>query len=392
MNVIITPTYIDHFHFIKTYLRSFDKYVIDKLNTKQYFVINKNEDNEFRKVIAGYDDIKIEVLYFEDLLEKNNVKFTPHQLFEKFDKFTYQTLKKLYAILHIPEQECLIIDSESMFINDTIVQELFEKNQLKKSIFFTKLNKRQATADFFYKLVKTHSNILQTPDIWFLEHVNWFFEKRVIEDIVTHLGSPIDIAMNAYNIGLKNKECDIHLFEGLLYYGWIYKNKERYKDYQLCDIDDQLSLLLNERALLKYDRLFYKKFKGQAGRIEFALSLLDNTNIKAFVELYRCNNIQILRCESSTIQTYFYQKNLIDDLGIRILACSQNHCFGLNSEKKIKKLVINDVRIIKHWNNLNLTKYFFKAFANQLIEIVVILLLILKIPFNLFIYFIIRKF
>lgn len=390
MYAILTPTYIGHFQFIEPYLKSFDTYVTDKINVKQYFIINEDESLEFEKIIKKYPDIKIEVLYFEDLLKKFGINYTPSQLYEKFDKFTYQTLKKLYGILHIPEQECLIIDSESMFIKETRVHDLFEQNRSRKTIFFTKLSNRQSTADFFYKLVKTHSRILEISDIWFLEHVNWFFEKKIIEDIIRHIGSPIDIALKTYKIGVSIKDCDRHLFEGLLYYGWIYKNKEKYNDYTICDIDEELKANLSNEDLAEYDRHFYKKFKGQAGRIEFALSLLNNHNINAFIGIYKRNNIQILRCETSTIQTYLFQKELIDILDIKILSCSQNHCFGLNSKNTLKSLILNDAKLFKHWNNLRQTREFFKCFIYQLSEIFIILLLVLQIPFNMFMYLFVK--
>ena len=219
-----------------------------------------------------------------------------------------------------------------------------------------------------------------------MEHVNWFFEKKIVVDIVNELGSPIEIAERALEISKNNLESDRHVFEGLLYYGWIYKHRQDY-DYKIYDLDQELKSRLTVEDLKEYDKRFYKKFSGQAGRLEFALSLLNNKNVDAIIQLYRDLNIQILRCETTTIRTITSQSKLIDELKVKLLTCSQNHAYGLNKEHVFKTVVVDPPKLQKHLQNLKPTCNFFKLIVKQLSEIVIILLLLLKIPFSALIFY-----
>ena len=216
MYAILTPTYFGHLQFIKKYLESVDKYVLDKENVKLYIVISLQDKEAFSQIHQQFKNLNIHVVYFDFLLIKNGINIPEKDLLAKFDKFTYQTLKKLYAILTIPEDICLIVDSESMFISPVRVADLFEQFSKKKPLIYSDISKRSRCAPFFSKLVNTHSKLLDIPKFWFLEHVNWFFEKHIIQDLVNELGSPYEIALKANKLKEQYSSCDLHVFEGLL--------------------------------------------------------------------------------------------------------------------------------------------------------------------------------
>lgn len=50
---IITPTFKKHFCFIKKYLNSFDKYLLDR-DFPICFIIAKSENKDFEKLISKY--------------------------------------------------------------------------------------------------------------------------------------------------------------------------------------------------------------------------------------------------------------------------------------------------------------------------------------------------
>ena len=55
-NTILMPTYKGHFKFVKKFLKSADKFLLDKDSTEIVFVINKNEDKVYTiyKIVRGY--------------------------------------------------------------------------------------------------------------------------------------------------------------------------------------------------------------------------------------------------------------------------------------------------------------------------------------------------
>lgn len=89
---IITPTYVNHFKYIRKYLESFLKYVNDKENVTLIFTISNNEKDKFNEVISDFKNkCDIKVLIFEDILRYYNVPYTNEELLFKYKKFSYQT-------------------------------------------------------------------------------------------------------------------------------------------------------------------------------------------------------------------------------------------------------------------------------------------------------------
>ena len=53
-NCIITPTYKGHFPFIKKYLKTYVHFVEDAHEVPVFFIISRNESNEFKKLISPF--------------------------------------------------------------------------------------------------------------------------------------------------------------------------------------------------------------------------------------------------------------------------------------------------------------------------------------------------
>ena len=123
---IITPTYVKHFCFIEPYLQSFQKYVEDGDKVQIYFIISREEKQEFDEITKLYRTIDFQILVFEDLLQHFGVTVSPENLLLKYGRFTFQTLKKFYALLFIPEERSLVLDCESMWVKKTRMSEVFE--------------------------------------------------------------------------------------------------------------------------------------------------------------------------------------------------------------------------------------------------------------------------
>ena len=167
---IVTPTFQPHFIFIKKYLKSFSKYLQDKENVKFYFTIAKEELYEFQKITQRFPDLNISILIFEDILEKFGITESSRELLDKYNKFSFQTLKKFYTMLYIPEQYSLILDSESMAIRPLKIKELFENFFVSPFISGSEINNRYWSQ--FSKEVNNNVNQILNAKIpfFFLEN------------------------------------------------------------------------------------------------------------------------------------------------------------------------------------------------------------------------------
>ena len=79
------------------------------------------------KLLVNYKNkLNIKVLCFDELLRKHNVPYGDKKLLLKYGKFSYQTLKKFYTMLESDCDQMLVLDSESMFINKTNINQMFD--------------------------------------------------------------------------------------------------------------------------------------------------------------------------------------------------------------------------------------------------------------------------
>lgn len=381
---ILTPTYVDHFCYIDKLLASYDKYVMDKKCVKFYFVVSEDETHSLFNIIKKYNIVDYEILRVEDLFSKHELVADSKKALSLYDKYTYQSFKKICAFFEIKERAVLILDSESMFIKQVNVCDLARDYFKSPYILYSDTSKRNKSADFFQALVETHAKLLDIPNFWFLEQVNWFFDKEIILDIVKNFGGCQKINKRVVEIARNYPSCDRHLFEGLLYYGYIYKNNEKY-GYKVIDVDFVLGKYLNGNKK-EYDDLFFRKFKGQAGKIEFAMNLLNRKNYRKISDMYSSIGEKIIRCESSSFKNYWLQEYIINHCDVKILACSQNHLFGINRGGVWRNLIINERRVNKYIHNINNCFGFFRTILISIYSLFAIILLYIFAPIKYFVF------
>ena len=381
MIAILTPTFRGHFDFISEYIKSINENALNKQELKIYFVLSGSEIYEFEERFSSClkGSIDYELINFDELLENKGFNLTSEEALRAFDKYTYQTLKKLLAIEIIPCEDIFVVDSESKIIAPVDLCEI--KNEYYKRGpwgLYSKVNKRKINAEFFLDLVHLHSKILGIEEIWFLEHVQWIFKKSIILDLINHFGG-INNLLRVARASSGGKTA--HLFEGLLYYGWIWKNKDKYK-FNFYDVDELLDVHLTKIENEKYNERFFSTYRGQAGKIEFALSMLTKENVYAFIDLYSTVGVRVLRCENTSISNYFLQKRLLKDLDIRVLTCSQDHWHGLNRTGLLDRIK-DRKRISRYWNRFKdfkrEIKYLVYLVMNGILACCLVLLAPLKV-------------
>lgn len=382
---IITPTFKDHFKYIKLYLKSFERYVEDYKNCTLYFTINKDENNKLNKIITPYKSYNIQILFFEDILRKFNIKETPDELLKKYGKFSFQSLKKFYTMLYLgAEYHFLILDSESMWISKTNIQKLFSDFFHAPYISSTELNSHHPNLSPFTQGVINNVNFLLKTEInrWFLENFVWFYEYKILNDLFTSLGSPIELA-EQIRVNAPHQAYDAGIFEIELYQAYLYLNYKKY-NYKHYDLSKKIKNI-PANIINPYLHQHQSNFHGNTGILEHTMMLLTKKNIIPFANLFKELNFNIIRCDKTDIKNYKLQKQFLNIVRPNILAASQDHLFGINETftKKLKVCFQNKSfqKLQKHIHNfINPIKRFFK----WLCEPFSIIFYLIKTPFIFF--------
>ena len=185
-------------------------------------------------------------------------------------------------------------------------------------------------------------------DKWFLENFVWFYEKRILQELFAEHGC-LEQMVNRLNAKNENIKIDgtirTGIFEIILYQNHIYNNKEKY-GYKVIDVDCELEkhLRVEDRAL--FDKEFYAYWRGNCGLLEHAPLFLTDSNVKDLASIFKKNNFNIIRCDSSSYKNFRLQAVFMNIVQPDILAASQAHAFGMNNRlcifktyRKVKKLL-----------------------------------------------------
>ena len=346
-NCILTPTFIGHFCFLDKYLKSFQLNVEDKDNCVIYFIINKKENSELKKITKKYKNIDIQILFFEDILKKFNIDYSPEELLDKYGKFSFQAMKKFYGMLFLEEyQRFLVLDTESMWINKTNMTNCFNDFFNKRPfILYSNVRERLKVSKSNAQASKNINYILSSNcDKWFVEQYIRFWDVNILKDIFREYGACFEIVDKIYNSEIYSS-VKIGLFESVLYDQYIYENNSKY-NYNLIDVNAECRKYLEEDTLNRYYNQFFNIWQGSCGILESMSIILNKDNYAGFGKLYKENNLNIIRVEETNIENYKFQKQFLEIVKPNILTCSQKHCFGINNN------ILNIIKINKEYIKL----------------------------------------
>lgn len=332
---IITPTFKGHFEYIKKYLKSFEKYLLDK-NFPLCFIIAQSEKKDFEILIAPYKkSLNIVVYFLEDVLKDFNIEETPEELMTLYGRLSFQTIKKIYGALYIAADQFLFLDSESMLIKPTNMTSLFEEYFKAPKFFISRINNRKRTynANFTYEFINAITSLMgEKAEYYTTESYEWFYELRILKDSIKKLGEPIDVIRN-YNMPDRHPNLE-GILEALWYYQYIlYNNIYNYKIYVT---DDELKKFLGEKYYqFKYS--FDSSSFWAVGILEFITKFINKQNVNGLINLYKKYNFSIARMEMPLkYGNLKYQLEFLNTSNIHILASNQDHLIGNNSLKSCK--------------------------------------------------------
>lgn len=341
---IITPTFKKHFCFIKKYLNSFDKYLLDR-DFPICFIIAKSENKDFEKLISKYKkSLNIKVFFLEDILKRFDIEETPEELMTLYGRLSFQTIKKIYGALYIAADQFLFLDSESMLIKPTNMTSLFEEYFKAPKFFISRINNRKRTynANFTYEFINAITSLMgEKAEYYTTESYEWFYELRILKDSIKKMGEPIDVIRN-YNMPDRHPNLE-GILEALWYYQYIlYNNIYGYKIYET---DEELKKFLgNKYHSFKYS--FDSSPFWAVGILEVLTKFINKDNIKELLNFYNKYNFSVIRMEMPLrSQNFEFQLELLNHSNIHILASNQEHLFvsGFKKSSKAFSFLIKNI-------------------------------------------------
>ena len=340
---IITPTFEPHFKFVDKYLESAMDFLEDPNEVTFFFTVSEKEIDKLESLITKYKSkLNLKILSFENILKHFDVPYTNWELLNKYEKFSYQTLKKFYTMLFLEDYEqFLVIDSESMFVRPTSIKQLFDNYF--NTPFITKSRKfYKKPENFNNQVIENYSLILdedtskqKTKYLWFLENFVWFYDRKIMIDMFENLGEPLSLVDKVYNY----KYPGVGLFEICIYHGYIYQYNDVYNyGYNVFDADKIIkeTFIDNDELYDNYIKQKNTMWSGMLGALELTMNFLNEKNYSKLAEAFKRYNFNIIRCESTDFSTYKYQKEFLDIAKPNILSASQNHTWGVNNQLKTR--------------------------------------------------------
>lgn len=335
-NCILTPTYEGHFKYIKEYLSSFYKYVVDFQDITICFTLSSNYEKEaFNRIISPYIDIlNIEVYIFDEIIKSFGIEEDTEVLLKKYGHTSYQMLKKMYSMLYIPAERFFVLDSEAVWIKPTKMLDLFDSFYSNPFVIVSDFETRRITDDCLKDHFDTTNYILgysmkKMP----FEHFVWFYTKDIIRAVTEKYGSPYDMMIKVYDWEMATKGKSVGLMETMLLLNYIYENASSL-GYTIIDVETELNKYLGDRKFESYIKEFFKTTKGcQLGLLEFPCDRLNKDNLEGLSSLFNSNHIFITRCDVVSLMNLQKIKIFFHKGNICILAVGQDHIFLPNIGK-----------------------------------------------------------
>ena len=214
---IIIPTWRGHFRNCAMLAESFNKYVHDKDTISLCFVASDEiETNELKSIIGGEFEItNLKTLMLDAGYTGGNDICSTKTINQKHP---YQAIKKYVALWMIKYDQCLLMDSDSVFIKPTNLGDIFDEYFDDPFVFYSSIASMCRFNSNIGQLISgiTENSIdiighnkdeelsIEEHGLWFFEYYGWFVDKKIFNSFVTHIENihgkhPIDVMKYANN-------------------------------------------------------------------------------------------------------------------------------------------------------------------------------------------------
>ena len=252
------------------------------------------EEEHLIRELNGLEKEKwLKIYNIESILLNYGTNISSNVLLESIGCFSFQTIKKLYAMLFCDYKEFLVIDSESLFLKKVKLDNIFSKFLEKKYIFYSSMSFRDLEYKNWldYKTSVNCSKILQIDfdNNWYFESFDWIYEKRIIVDLFNALDKNLYKKICDFTHGKKD-DFDKAIFEIILYNQFIKSNCRKY-NYTFIDIVSEIRKKMGD---INFQKMYQKMKQVNQHMLPIFIhgwECLRFRDIKIFANLYKKYNI-----------------------------------------------------------------------------------------------------
>lgn len=295
---LIIPTYVNHFPYIYDLLKSIEVFVKDISSFDICFILsNKKEEKLLIDATKKYKKLNLKFYNIENIL--NSYGIDTKNILKELGKYSYQTLKKLYGVHFLKYKQAYVMDSESLFIKDTNLNELFDNYFANPFVLmcpfsaYPKLEHKNYVNFFTLKNVASMFN-KEDIEYFYFDGFNWFYDINIVNDLFNYFPQGLFKAIKKASLIHSNGHPRSQaVFECILYYEFIFNNNKKYK-YNFIDtmplIENKVGKQVIQKALLdirKPDKL-YPIFMH-------SWEYMDIESIKKYHQIYRDLNFKMAR-------------------------------------------------------------------------------------------------
>jgi len=315
MYSIIISTYFPHFYRVKKFIESCNKFVqdIDKLN----IICVTSSNKECLELIDYLDDVKwnIKIVSIDNIIKSLfNVDISGDELYRRLydnisqGKWSFQAVKKLLGLYYSENRFNLVVDSESLFIRQCKIEDIFTNFfEKEKYYFYTNNDDNAEYPKMSYATLMENCNIILRTNYkpyYFWEVGNWFFDKNILNDMKDHIEKINNKSLLDVLLQIKP------IFEFPLYEWFIYHFNEKY-NYNFICVNEEIKKYLKNNTF--YDKQRERLWDRRIG-FENTLNIVDNEWMKnCFRDLFTKFNISILMFGIPNLSYTSYHTELIEE-------------------------------------------------------------------------------
>ena len=294
---IIIPTFNAHFDYVEQFLYTYSTFVSDKNKISVCIVLGDNDEylefnNRLKKVAFDYTALNIKIYCFDDILHHYNIHLSSKELLNKLGKFSYQTIKKLYAVHYLQYSKNLILDSESIIIKNIELEKIFDKYFSKPYVFYSDISYKDKNFKKFldFKVLRNTCEFfgIECNNLWFFEAFHWFYDIRIINDLFNYCNNNLYGKIELL-ISHKYDEREKAIFDCTIYYLFIYLNNDKYS-YNFVNILDEYKQLLSAKDYKKLQKVSFVSPIFMSGWHRMRYNLINVT-----AKIYKKYSLQISR-------------------------------------------------------------------------------------------------
>ncbi|KAF5543340.1 hypothetical protein FMEXI_7120 [Fusarium mexicanum] len=265
---VLLPTFDGHFSQVFRYFQSVKCLCVDHDKVDWHIIVSNSAEvegltkllstledcnqtfsrwNTPKGNIPGKDPVFNIVNLYDILPARLRTDLTPEDtsgLLKKYDKYAYQSIKKMSAAEHFDYGLAMWLDSEAIFVAPGEIRDIFEGHLQNPIVWRSRMSFQDREKFLMSKAAATLGRSINSfgDQLWLLESLQWIIEKPIWNDMV----SSVEMAHggNFWDIWIENS----YPFELLVYYLHIIARKME----TAHSIFSNYRILETERELIRF--------------------------------------------------------------------------------------------------------------------------------------------